>query len=111
MSKRKSSQRGSPVAPRTRRSFTPEFKAGVVDLVRRGDRTVAEVSRDLDLTETAVRNWVGQQQAGGTAMAGSVTAGESERDELVRLRTENKLLKMERDILKKATILFASEST
>ena len=111
MAKRKSSQKGRPGERRTRRSFTPEFKAGVVELVRRGDRTIGEVSRDLDLTETAVRHWVNQDAEGGGTMAGSVTAAESESEELVRLRAENKLLKMERDILKKATILFAAEST
>jgi len=68
MAKRKSSQEGSPGERRARRSFTPEFKGGVVDLVRRGDRTVGEVCRDLDLTDTAVRNWVNQDARGGKAM-------------------------------------------
>jgi transposase len=44
--------------PRRRRSFTPEFKAGVVERCRAGDRTIGQVARDFDLTETAVRAWV-----------------------------------------------------
>ena len=104
-------RRTSPTAPRKRRSFTPEYKAGVLELIARGDRSIGQVCRDLDLTETAVRHWVNQAAAAGQTMAGSVTAGESERDELVRLRAEVKLLKMERDVLKKATILFATDPT
>jgi len=47
---------------RTRRSFTPEFKAEIVELCRRGDRSIGQVSRDFDLTETAVRAWVRQAE-------------------------------------------------
>ena len=112
MAKRKGSQKVGTAQRRKRRSFTSEFKAGVVELVHRGDRSIREVCADLDLTESAVRHWLNQHgDTNGKAMAGSVTASESEREELVRLRAENKLLKMERDILKKATILFAAEST
>jgi transposase len=50
------------VAQRKRRKFTPEFKAEVVGLCLRGDRTIGQVSRDLDLTETAVRAWVKQAE-------------------------------------------------
>ena len=48
--------------PRPRRSFTPEFKAGIVERCRAGDRTVAQVARAFDLTETAVRKWVTQAE-------------------------------------------------
>ena len=44
--------------PRRRRSFTPEFKAKIVDACSRGDRSIGQVARDFDLTETAVREWV-----------------------------------------------------
>jgi transposase len=50
--------------PRQRRSFTPEFKAEIVDLCQRGDRSVGQFAGDFDLTETSVREWV--TQAGGT---------------------------------------------
>ena len=48
--------------PRRRRSFTPEFKAEIVDLCQRGDRSVGQVAKDFDLTETAVREWVKQAE-------------------------------------------------
>ena len=46
--------------PRRRRSFTPEFKAEIVELCQRGERSVGQVARDFDLAETAVREWVKQ---------------------------------------------------
>ena len=49
-------------APAARRSFTPEFKAEIVELCQRGDRSVGQVARDFDLTETAVREWVKQAE-------------------------------------------------
>jgi len=48
--------------PRRRRAFTSEFKAEIVEQCLRGDRSVGQVSRDFDLTETAVREWVKQAQ-------------------------------------------------
>ncbi|WP_449340790.1 transposase, partial [Streptomyces canarius] len=48
--------------PRPRRSFTPEFKAEIVELCRRGDRSVGQVAKDFDLTETAVRDWLRQAE-------------------------------------------------
>ena len=48
--------------PRRRRSFTPEFKAEIVELCQRGDRSVGQVAKDFDLTETAVREWVKQAE-------------------------------------------------
>jgi transposase len=45
---------------RPRRAFTPEFKAEIVDVCPRGDRSIGQVAKDFDLTETAVRDWVRQ---------------------------------------------------
>ncbi|PID59392.1 MAG: hypothetical protein CSB44_12955 [Gammaproteobacteria bacterium] len=84
---------------RIRRKFTPEYRQKVVDLIRRGDRSVSAVCRDLDLTDSAVRRWV--QQA-DEARGGDLVAAESEREELRRLRAENRVLREERDILVKA---------
>ena len=92
-----------------RRRFTPEFKAETVRLIRETDKTVAAVARDLDLTETSVRNWVRQAEIDtGKGPAGALTS--AEREELVRLRRENRQLQMEREILKKATAFFAKEN-
>jgi transposase len=94
---------------RPRRSFTPEYKADVVKLIREGGRTISEVCRDLDLTETRVRAWVQQAQVdAGQGPAQALTS--TEREELQRLRRENKQLQMEREILKKATAFFAKEN-
>lgn len=94
-------------ATRARRSFTPEFKAEVVELCRASGKTIAEVARDLDLTETAVRRWVAQAEIDAGRREGLTTA---EREELTRLRRENRVLREERDILKRATAFFAKET-
>ena len=94
---------------RKRRQFTAEFKADAVKLVRSGGRSIAQTARDLDLAETALRGWIRQAEIeAGEGPPGALT--QAEREELVRLRRENKRLLMERDILKKATAFFAKES-
>jgi len=94
--------------PRRRRSFTAEFKAEIVELCQRGDRSVGQVARDFDLTETAVREWVKQaERDAGTGDGGLTT---TERDELAALRRENRRLKEDVEILKRATAFFAKET-
>lgn len=92
---------------RPRRSFSKEFKAEVVGLVRTSGKPVAAVARDMDLTETAVREWVRQAEVDAGQRAGLTTA---EREELATLRRENRILREERDILKRATAFFARET-
>ena len=94
------------MAKRHRRKFTDEFKAETVKLIRGSGRTVGSVARELSLTETAVRNWVKQAEASGSA----ATLSTDERAELRRLRKENQELRMEKEILRKATAFFAKES-
>jgi transposase-like protein len=94
---------------RTRRSFTPEFKAEAVRLCRVGDRSVRQVAKDLDLTETALREWVHRADA-DTGKGPPEALTSAEREELTKLRRENKRLLMERDILKAAATFFAKES-
>lgn len=94
---------------RARRKFTAEYKAEVVRLVLDGGKSIGEVSRELDLTESAVRNWVRQAKIdAGKGPAGALTT--AERSELMALRRESKQLRMEREILKKAAAFFAKES-
>jgi len=93
---------------RLRRSFTSEFKAHTVELIRASGKSVGEVCRDLDLTETAVRRWLTQADVDAGQRDGLTTA---EREELSRLRRENRVLRDERDILKKAAAFFAKETT
>jgi transposase len=92
---------------RPRRSFTPEFKAEIVELCRRGDRTVGQVARDFDLTETAVRAWVHQAETDAGERPGLTS---EEREELFRLRRENKRLVIDNETLKRATAFFARET-
>jgi len=94
--------------PRQRRSFTSEFKAEIVDLCQHGDRSVGQVAKDFDLTETAVREWVKQaERDSGHRSDGLTTA---ERTELSALRRENRRLQQDVDILKRATAFFAKET-
>ena len=94
---------------RKRRAHTPEFKAETVKLVRDGGRSVGQVCSDLGLADSLVRNWL--RQAGvdaGEAPAGALTT--SEKEELSHLRREVKVLRMEREILKRAATFFAKEN-
>ena len=83
---------------RSRRSFTEEFKAGAVRLVLEEGKTVGAAARDLDLTESSLRKWVEQARADRTKGKTGLTT--AEREELARLRKENRILLEERDILK-----------
>jgi transposase len=95
---------------RKRRQYTPEFKAGAVRLVLEEGKSVSDVARDLDLTRSALDGWVRQAKIdAGRGAPGALTTGEKE--ELSRLRRENRELRMEREILKKAAAFFAKEST
>ena len=93
--------------PRPRRSFTPEFKAEIVELCRRGDRSIGQVAKDFDLGETAVRAWVHQAETDAGERPGLTT---EERAELTRLRRENRSLREDVEILKRATVFFAKET-
>jgi transposase len=93
---------------RTRRSFTDEYKTGAVRLVLDEGKTVAAVARDLGLTESSLRNWVEQARADRTKGKTGLTT--AEREELVRLRKELRVVQEEREILKKAAAFFAKQS-
>ncbi len=96
---------------KTRRTFTPEFKAEAVKLVTEGGKSLAEVARDLDLGESMLGAWKQALSKGGDhAFPGKGNAPALE-EELRRLRAEVKRLTMERDVLKKATAFFAGESS
>ncbi len=89
-----------------RRKFTKEFKAEIVKLVINGGRTVPDVCRQHDLSESAVYQWVKQAQVDrGKGPAGALTT--EEKAELSRLRRENRELRRERDFLEQATAYFA----
>jgi len=93
--------------PRTRRPYSPEFKQQMIELVRAG-RTPEELSREFEATAQSIRNWVVQADRDeGRRKDGLTTA---ERQEMAKLRRENRRLREERDILAKATAWFARET-
>jgi transposase len=93
---------------RPRRFFPPEYKAEVVELIRSSGKTAGQVARELDLTETAVRQWIRQADLDAGRRSDGLTT--VERDELRRLRRENRDLREEREILRKAAVFFARET-
>jgi transposase len=93
--------------PRPRRSFTPEFKAEVVALVRQSGKTAGAVAREMGLTETAVRKWVNQADRDEGRRADGPTSEQAA--ELAQLRKELRETREERDILKRAVAFFARE--
>lgn len=90
---------------RPRRAFTDEFRAGAVRLVLDEGKTVPQVARDLDLTQSALRTWVERARAERTKGRTGLTT--TEREELGKLRKQVRELTMERDILKEAAAYFA----
>jgi transposase len=99
-------QESRPQKPRrARRSFTDEFKASAVRLVLDEGKSVSAVARDLDLTSSALQDWVTRARADRTKGKTGLTT--AEREELTRLRKQVRELTMERDILKEAAVLFA----
>jgi transposase len=94
--------------PRPRRSFSDEFKAEVVELVRQPGNTAGSVARQLDLTETAVRAWVKQADIDHGRRNDGLTSAELA--EVAQLRKELREAREERDILKRAVAFFARET-
>jgi transposase len=95
--------------PRPRRLFTPEFQAEIVELCQRGERSIGQVARDFDLTETAVREWVKQaERDSGARVDGGLT--DRGAGELSQLRREARRLREDVEILKRATAFFAKET-
>ena len=100
--------------PRTRSPYPTEFRRQMVELVRAG-RDPNDLAREFEPSAQAIRNWVaavdcseGRREAKPPPADPGLTA--AERDELVRLRRENRQLKLERDILSRATAWFARET-
>ena len=92
---------------RQRRKFTPEYKAEVVALTRSSGRSIGQVARELGLVETSVREWVQRAEIEEGKRPGLTAA---EREELVRLRRQVRVLEEEKGILKRAAVFFAKET-
>lgn len=92
---------------RTRRGYAPEFRRQMVELVRAG-RSPEELAKEFEPTSKSIRDWVAQADRDEGRREDGLTS--AEREELVRLRRENKQLKLEREILSKAAAWFARET-
>ena len=93
---------------RTRRRFTPEFKAEAVALVRGSGKSTRQIARDLGLAETSLQRWVAQAEVDAGLRDGLSTA---EREELSQLRRELRVVRDERDVLAKAIAFFTKGPT
>lgn len=85
----------------------PEFRAKAVELARERAKPVAALAKDLGISESCLRNWIAQADVDDGTREGLTKV---ERDELVRLRRENRVLRMEKEILGKAAAFFATEN-
>jgi len=95
--------------------YTQEFRDSSIQLAINSEESTAKIAKDLDVNEKTLYNWVREYKKSNNITIPSIgspklkTSKESFEDEAKRLRAENKLLKQERDILKKATAYFAKE--
>ena len=89
-----------------RKRYSPEFKADAVRLILKEKVPVTKVSADLDVSTSSLHNWVKQTRVDNGEAEGPTS---DEKEELRRLRRENRVLKQEREILKKAAAFFAKE--
>jgi transposase len=92
----------------SRRKFDEEFKEGAVRIVRETGKPIAQVARELGISDGTLGNWVHQERRAREGSDGRLS--ESEREELVRLRRENAELAMERDVLKRSVALWVKEA-
>jgi transposase len=85
----------------------PEFRRRAIELARERAKPIAQIAADIGISESCLRNWLSQADVDEGHKQGLTTA---ERDELVRLRRENRVLRMEKEILGKAAAFFATEN-
>lgn len=94
--------------PATNPPYPPEFRREAIRLVRSApeERPISRIARELGISTETLRNWVKQEEIDAGEREGLTT---DEQEELRRLRRENKVLKQEKEVLRKATVFFARE--
>ncbi len=93
--------------PRSRPPYPEEFRREAVELVRLNEKPLVQIAKDLGVSDMTLRNWVKQADVDAGKRQGLTS---DEREELRALRRENRTLRMEREILKKAAAFFAKET-
>jgi transposase len=93
--------------PRTRPPYPPAFRTEAVRLIRSGQKPLSEIAKDMGVSDQTLRNWVRQEEVDEGSREGLTS---SEKEELRQLRRENRVLREEREILKKAAAFFAKEN-
>jgi transposase len=93
--------------PRTRPPYPPEFRAEAVRLVKTSGETIRQVAKDLGISDQTLRNWVGQDNVDAGKKSGLTS---DERARMRELEKENRKLREEREILRKAAAFFATET-
>ena len=93
--------------PRSKPPYPPEFRREALELLRVGGKPVSQIAKDLDVSEQTLYVWRRQADVNAGRREGLAT---EEREELRALRKENRNLKMEKEILKKAAVFFAKET-
>jgi transposase len=93
--------------PKSRPPYPEEFRREAIELVRLNEKPLVQIAKDLGVSDMTLRNWVKQADVDAGKRAGLTS---DEREELRALRRENRTLRMEREILKKAAAFFAKET-
>jgi len=93
--------------PRTRPPYPPEFKAEAVRLAKTSGETIRQIAKDLGISDQTLRNWVGQDNVDAGKKSGLTS---DERTRMRELERENRKLREEREILRKAAAFFAQET-
>jgi len=93
--------------PRTRPPYPPEFRAEAIRLAKTSGEPISRIAKDLGISDQTLRNWVNQDDVDAGKKSGLTS---DERAEMRELRKENRRLREEREILRKAAAFFATET-